>query len=150
MQQLDFEIIGEGTESEEIVVDVSEKKIRTLCQPYYEQIVDTKLLAERLYSFIESINPYFYELYLSVLNILADIHELRKDMQQWENILTFLKFKMITKRSKRIGQYESDWWLKSYSHDAGVMPKISKYRLPFLYLVQNPLENILGKTNEIV
>lgn len=128
---------------EKVVVKVSIEKIRLLCNPYLEQISDKKSFAKSLYEFIDTINPYFYELYSLVIDILADIYELRDDMKSWKNILLFLEHKMVKKRSRRIGQAENDWWMKTQG-DAGVMPKISKYRLPFLMVVTEPLENILS------
>lgn len=138
-----YETESDSVGKEHLVVKVSVEKIQALCQPYIEQIIDTKALAERLYMFVDSINPYFYELYLCVVQILTDIRELRKDMVKWANILEFLKFKMVGKRAKRIGQLETDWWLKT--HGESVMPKISKYRLPFACFNELPFQEFLGK-----
>lgn len=124
-------------------MNVSTDKIRSLCNPYIEQISDTKSLAKSLNEFIETINPYFYEMFAVVIGILNDVHELRDDMKSWEQILLFLKHKMTTKRSRRIGQFENDWWMSKQS-DLGVMPKISKFRLPFLMVITKPILNVLG------
>lgn len=69
-------------------------------------------------------------------------------MELWANMLLFLKHKMVTKRRNRAGQIEMDWWLKSQP-DIGVLPKIAKYRFPFMPLVQEPLKNILGGFNSL-
>ena len=41
---------------------------------------------------------------------------------------------MIVKRRKNPSQSETDWWLKSHA-DIGVLPKISKYRFPFMPII---------------
>lgn len=135
--------------SENLVVNVSVDKIHSLCNPYIEQILDTKLLAKCLYDFIDAINPYFYEMFSVVIDILDMIHE-KKGMNAWDKILLFLTHKMVRTRSRRVGQFENDWWLRKQG-DSGVMPKISKFRLPFLMIVTEALQDILSKhSNEIV
>lgn len=144
IQELDFDTEIDVMGKEQIVIKVSADKIRSLCQPYIDQLADTKLLAAKLYEFIATINSYFYELYLCVIEILTQNNLLPKDMELWSHILLFLKHKMVTKRSKRIGQIETDWWLK-IQNDTGVMPKIARYRFPFQMLITQPLKDILGK-----
>lgn len=119
------------------------EKLRVLCEPYLIQVTDMKALSQRLYDIIPTINPYFYELFLCVLNILSEIRELKVQTQQWSHILLFLKHKMVKKRERRIGQIETDWWIKNHG-EATIMPKISKYRLPFLMIVTEPLQDFLG------
>lgn len=127
-----------------IVVHNSAEKIRLLCDPYLAQVSDFKLLSTQLYEVINAINPYFYELYLCILNILTEIKELRGQVQQWNHILLFLKHKMVKKRERRVGPFEADWWIKKQG-ESTVMPKISKYRLPFLMVAMEPLKEFLGK-----
>lgn len=147
-QELEFETVVDEMGLENLVVNVSADKIHSLCNPYIEQISDTKLLAKCLYDFIDAINPYFYEMFSVVIDILDDIHELREDMKSWEKILLFLKHKMVKTRSRRLGQFENDWWLRKQG-DSGVMPKISKFRLPFLMIVTEAMQDILSKhTNQ--
>lgn len=122
----------------------SADKLRALCEPYLTQVTDMKALSLRLYDILNTINPYFYELFLCVLNILSEIRELRAEVQQWSHILLFLKHKMIKKRERRVGQIETDWWIKKHG-EATIMPKISKYRLPFLMVVTESLQDFLGK-----
>lgn len=128
---------------EQIVVKLSVEKVVAMCQPYLSHLTETKLLAAKLLKYIATINPYFYEMYLCIIEILNQINELPPSMEKWSNILQFLKHKMVTKRSNRINQAETDSWLKSQP-DAGIMPKISKFRFPFWNLVQEPLKDILG------
>lgn len=122
----------------------SAEKIYALCKPYINLISDTKYFAGKLFEFLETINSYFYELYLCVIDILTQIHALKTDMELWSQILLFLKHKMITKRSKRVSQIETDWWLRSQM-DGGILPKIAKFRFPFRMLITEPLKNILGR-----
>lgn len=121
----------------------SAEKIRSLCEPYLAQVSDFKLLSSYLYEIINTINPYFYELFLCILNILAEIKELRAEVIQWSHILLFLKHKMGKKRERRVGQFETEWWIKKQG-ESTVMPKISKYRLPFLMVVTESLQDFLG------
>lgn len=141
---MSFDIHQDVMGNDYIEVKVSTAKIRELCEPYIEQIVDTKLLASKLYEFLTTANSYFYELYLCVIDILVQIGELPKEMEFWSNILLFLKYKMVTKRPNRISQIETDWWLRTNDGMAGVMQKIAKYRLPFQMLISKPLKDILG------
>lgn len=128
---------------EVIVVNTSPEKIRALCQPYLAQVTDIKSLSAHLYEILNTINPYFYELFLCIMNILSDINELRTEVQQWTHILLFLKHKMVKKRERRVGQFETDWWIRKLG-ESTVMPKISKYRLPFLMVVTESLQDFLG------
>lgn len=125
------------------MIQNSAEKIRSLCEPYLAQVSDFKLLSSYLYEIINTINPYFYELFLCILNILAEIKELRAEVIQWSHILLFLKHKMGKKRERRVGQFETEWWIKKQG-ESTVMPKISKYRLPFLMVVTESLQDFLG------
>lgn len=127
-----------------IVVHTTPEKLRTLCEPYLNKVTDMKSLGIHLYDVINSINPYFYELFLCVLSILTEIGELRTEVQQWTHILLFLKHKMVKKRERRVAQFETDWWIRKQG-ESTIMPKISKYRLPFLMIVTESLKDFLGK-----
>lgn len=142
IQQMEFDTEIDLIGNEHIVVKVSTDKIRAQCQPYLDHVIDTKQLASRLYEFLDSVNSYFYELYLCIIDILAEMRALRKEMELWSNILLFLKMKMVTKRTKRTSQMETDWWLKT-QNDSGVLPKIAKYRFPFQMLIDHPLKDVL-------
>lgn len=142
-QELEFSTQNDVLSKEELLVKTSAEKIYALCQPYIKLVSDVKYFATKLYEFLETINSYFYELFLCVIDILKQINALREDMELWSNILQFLKHKMITKRSKRVSQIETDWWLRSHT-DAGILPKIAKYRFPFRMLITEPLKNVLG------
>jgi len=83
---------------------------------------------------------------MCVINILMYFDSAPKEMEIWMNILHFLRHKMITRRRNRPGQVETDTWLKS-QRENGVMPKISRYRLPFKPIVEQPLKDILGIFN---
>lgn len=146
LQQPSFEIKVDTFGKEELCMKSSVEEMRNFCQPYINEIKNTELLASKLLNFMSEINYYFYEHYLCVIDILNYINELPKEMQLWNCILIFLKHKMITKRRNRPSQIETDWWLKTHS-EIGVLPKISKYRLPFMPIVQQPLKDILD--NEI-
>lgn len=142
-QELEFDTQRNELGEEVIIVHSSPEKIRTLCEPYLAQVSDFKLLSTQLYEIINTINPFFYELYLCILNILTEIKELREQVQQWSHILLFLKHKMMKKRERRVGPFETDWWNKKQGESL-VMPKISKYRLPFLMVAMEPLKEFLG------
>lgn len=142
IQQMDFDTEIDLMGNEYIVVRASADKIRAQCQPYLDLVTDAKQLSVRLYDFLATVNPYFYELYLCIIGILMELRTLRKEMELWRNILLFLKMKMVTKRAKRTTQVETDWWLKIQS-DSGVLPKIAKYRFPFQMLIDHGLKDIL-------
>lgn len=143
MQELEIDTQTDILGKEQLIVKVSTEKMRSLCEPYINLITDVKYFATKLYEFLDTINSYFYELYLCIIDILTQINALRKEMELWSNILLFLKHKMVTKRLKRVSQIETDWWLKSQA-DSGALPKISRYRFPFRMLITEPLKNILG------
>lgn len=126
-----------------LVVNSKVEKMRALCEPYITRVTDLKLLGLHLYEMINTINPYFYELFICVLNILTEIGEIKSEVEQWCHILLFLKYKMSKKRERRVGQFETDWWIKKQG-DTVIMPKISKYRMPFLMVVTESLQDFLG------
>lgn len=128
---------------EVIVIQNSPDKIRSLCDPYLAQVTDFKSLSNCLYDILNTVNPFFYELFLCILNILSEIKEIRTEVVQWNHILLFLKHKMMKKRERRVGQFETEWWIKKQG-ESTVMPKISKYRLPFLMVVTESLQDFLG------
>lgn len=144
MQTLIFDIKLDAFGKEEIVVKTSASQMKALCQPYIEKISNLELLASSLLDFMDTINFYFYELYLCILEILHSINMIPNDKKCWENILLFLKHEKVTKRRPNhgISQKETDFCFKS---EMGMLPKISKYRFPFKLVVQEPLKNVLGK-----
>lgn len=143
MQEFEFETQINELGEEVIVVQMSPEKLRALCEPYLTQVTDMKLLSVYLYDVINNINPYFYELFLCVLKILTEIRELRVEVQQWTHILLFLKHKMVKMRERRVAEFETDWWIRKQG-ESTIMPKISKYRLPFLMVVTESLQDFLG------
>lgn len=142
MQELEFDMETDLMGKEQIVVKTSAQKIRTLCQPYMDRITDTSYFGQKLCELIKTINSYFYELYLCIIDILSEIRKLRSDMRLWSNILLFLKHKMVGKRTNPGAQIETDWWMQTQS-DTGVLPKIAKYRFPFQMIIEKPLKNLL-------
>ncbi|EDV92778.1 uncharacterized protein LOC6564158 [Drosophila grimshawi] len=141
-QELRYEIKTNTFGDEEIVMLSSVREIRDLCQPYINEIKNVELFTSKLQQFIEEINIYFYELYLCVIEILMFFEAAPKQMETWVNILHFLRHKMITRRRNRAGQLETDMWLQSQKEN-GVLPKIARYRLPFMPIVEKPLRDIL-------
>lgn len=141
-QELRFEVKRDTFGDEELVMLSSAQEMRDMCQPYINEINNVELFTSKLKHFIEDINIYFYELYMCVINILMYFDSAPKEMEIWMNILHFLRHKMITRRRNRPGQVETDTWLKS-QRENGVMPKISRYRLPFKPIVEQPLKDIL-------
>ncbi|XP_017122723.1 uncharacterized protein LOC108143036 [Drosophila elegans] len=141
-QELRFEVKRNTFGEEELVMLSSAQEMRDMCQPYINEIKNVELFTLKLKKFIEDINIYFYELYMCVINILMFFDAAPKEMEIWTNILHFLRHKMITRRRNRPGQVETDMWLKS-QRENGVMPKISRYRLPFKPIVEQPLKDIL-------
>ena len=79
---------------------------------------------------------------MCVIEILLHFEAVPKEMQVWTSILHFLKHKMTTRRHNRPGQLETDMWFESQK-EIGVLPKISRYRLPFKPIVEQPLKDIL-------
>lgn len=144
IQEIDFDVQTDVLGKERINLKTSTEKIVALCKPYVDQLTDTKLLAKSLVKFLDQANEYFYELYQCVVEILQEINELPTEMEWWSHILVFLQHKMVTKRCNRIGQEETDRWLKTQA-DFGMLPKIAKYRFPIRMLVMGPLKNILGE-----
>ncbi|SPP80519.1 uncharacterized protein LOC117583698 [Drosophila guanche] len=141
-QELRFEIKRDTFGDDELVMLSSAQEMQEMCQPYINEIKNVELFTSKLKQFIEEINIYFYELYMCVINILMFFDAAPKEMEIWTNILHFLRHKMITRRRNRPGQLETDMWLKS-QRENGVLPKISRYRLPFKPIVEQPLKDIL-------
>lgn len=142
-QELEFDTQTNELGEEVIVVQNSPDNIRSLCDPYLAQVTDFKSLSSCLYEILSTVSPFFYELFLCILNILTEIKEIRSDVIQWNHILLFLKHKMVKKRERRVGQFETEWWIKNLG-ESTVMPKISKYRLPFLMVVTESVQEFLG------
>ncbi|KAM7360055.1 kinetochore component rough deal isoform 2-T2 [Cochliomyia hominivorax] len=141
-QEMQYDIKTDGFGDEELVMITTVESIRSLCQPYINEIKNTDLLTSKLKQFIDEIHIYFYELYLCVIEILLHFDAVPKEMQVWSSILHFLKHKMTSRRRNRPGQLETDMWFESQK-EIGVLPKISRYRLPFKPIVEQPLKDIL-------
>lgn len=160
--ELEFEIKTDVFGKDEVFVKSSVENIRKMCNPYLNEVTNTSLLSSKLKLFLLEvslylslefsnfnkiynfqINPYFYELYLCILEILDYVSNLSSDSKIWQNILLFLKHQMTQKR-RRIGQFEIDYWLKNQP-EVGVLPNISKFRLPFKPLIEQPLNVILDE-----
>lgn len=142
-QKLEFDITIDVFGKEEIRIKTSIDELMNLCRPYVNEIHDRPLLAKELKQSMKQFNFYFYELYLCTIKILEYIDQLPRDMELWKNVLTFL-IQSPTARKNRAGQIESDWWFKT-SPDGAVLPKISKYRVPFYPLIVVDLKDILGE-----
>lgn len=80
---------------------------------------------------------------LCVIGIYNEIGDLSSRMEKEQKILLFLKHKMVTRRNKRVGQTESDWWL-SEQHDAGILPRIAEFRFPFTKVLSDDISELLG------
>lgn len=50
---------------------------------------------------------------------------------------------MVTRRNKRVGQVESDWWL-SEQPDGGILPRIAEFRFPFKNVLSDNISALLG------
>lgn len=145
-QKLDFDIKVDPFGKEDIIIKTNIEELKDLCMTYIEELSSTDQLVNELVTLMDSINSYFYELFMCVIDILVDLNRLPHEMELWRSVLLFLKHKMTTKRRNRIGQNETDAWLKT-QEEVGVMPAIAAYRFPFRSIVLDPLKNILGKTN---
>lgn len=132
---------------EEIIIKTPVDTMINMCKSYIDELDGTEILAAELINYVASINFYFYELYLCVIEILTYIDRLPDSMAQWQSILLFLKHKMVTKRRNRISQMETDSWLKSHV-EVGALQTIAKYRFPFKAIIEEPLKNILGILND--
>lgn len=145
-QQLLFDVKFDQYDNDEIIVKSSLTNIQTAYMPYLSRITNTGYLVNQIRKYLNTINPYFYELYLAIIDILTYINLLPQDMNQWRGILIFLINKMTSRRINRPSQLENDVWLQRQA-DASVLPKIAKYRFPFNLIVENPLKDVLD--NEI-
>ncbi|GAB0092349.1 kinetochore-associated protein 1 [Sergentomyia squamirostris] len=142
-QELKFTVINDTFGREVIKVLTSVEDILKLCRPYLDEIVNKKLLITRLITFLTSMNSYFYEMYLAVIEILTEFESLPADMEKWKHILDFLMHKMVVKRRTRPTQIEIDAWTNVQV--GGIMPKIAKYRFPFQIIIKSDLRNVLGE-----
>lgn len=144
-QKLDFDVKTDLFGKEDIVIKTNIDELKALCMTYVEDLSSTDQLACELIILMDTINSYFYELFICVIDLLVELNRLPREMELWRSVLLFLKHKMTTKRRNRIGQNETDAWLKT-QEEVGVMPAIAAYRFPFRSIVLDPLKNILGKT----
>lgn len=144
IQELQYEITENVLGNEQLIVNLIPEKVVALCQPYLNHLTDTKLLADRLLLYIETINTYYYELYLCVIQLLMRINHLPASMSKWSRILLFLKHKMMVRRTKSFSQTESDLWLNE-QNEGGILPKIAEFRFPFRHLLTDCNLSLLGK-----
>lgn len=142
MQELEFEVQQDPFGKEVIVIKTTVDDILKQCQPYINEITNHVLLSTKLTNYLEQINFYFYEMYLSVLEIFSQINMMQEELIVWERTLVYLRDGLTFKRNHRAGQIELDAWLK-LQPDGGMLPKIAKYRLPFLLLIRHPLKSLL-------
>ncbi|XP_059610159.1 kinetochore-associated protein 1 [Phlebotomus argentipes] len=143
-QELKFSITTDDFGKEVVNVQNSVEDILKQCRPYMTEISKLKLLITRLKAFMQSMNFYFYELYLSIIAILDEINAMTPEMSVWKDILEFLKHKMTVKRRNRSMQKETDEWLNGQC-EGGVLPKIANYRFPFQVIIKNGLHETLGE-----
>ncbi|XP_067638251.1 kinetochore-associated protein 1 [Eurosta solidaginis] len=141
-QELKYDVKIDAFGEEELVVSTTVSGISNLCHSYLPAIKNVDMMATRLIQLVKEINIYFYELYLYVIEVLSFFDKMPKEMHIWTSMLHFLKHKMIRRRRNRPGPLETDTWLQSQS-EMGVMPKIARFRLPFITIVEQPLKNIL-------
>lgn len=139
--ELDFEVKLDVFGKEEVIVKTSVEMIRKKIAPYFNEIINTKLLAQEMQHFIKKINFYFYEMYLVVLDIIEHCKELPTGQQIQRQILLLLKLKLTGKR-RRAEQIESDMWSTLHT-DNSLLPHISKYRLPFKPMMENKPEDYI-------
>lgn len=142
MQELEYEVQQNSLGKEDIVIKTTAEDILKQCQPYLNEVNNRVMLSTKLTKHLEEMNFYFYEMYLTVLEIFAQIDQVQEEMVIWKRILVYLRDSLTMKRSHRAGQIELDAWLKLQT-DGGMLPKIAKYRLPFLLLVRHPLKNLI-------
>lgn len=142
-EKLDFDVTTDAFGNDELLIKNKVEDIFSKCEPYVKETSNRMLLAQRLLEHMAYLNFYFYELYLCIIDILIYIDQLPTHMILWKKVL-FCLSQMANKRRKAPGSMETDWWFKL--PEVGMLPKISKYRLPFLPLIKEPLKNILGKT----
>lgn len=151
-QRLDFEVRTADDKPtrlmdvnrDQLIIRSNVEKMKRQCMPYIDELTETETVAHALIHFMDSINYYFYELYMCVIELLSYTNRLPAHMELWRSVLLFLMHKTTTKRNNRIGQIESDAWLCTQS-EAGVVPAIAKYRFPFWTIVHEPLKSILGE-----
>lgn len=143
-QKMDFEIIRDVLGNEELVMKVQAEKTVQLARTYLEHLTDVDMLAQSLIAMIDTINPYFYEMYLSIIMLLREMDTLPEHMEQWSRILLFLQLKMVRKRRRPVGQVENDWWLDE-KHEDGALPKIAEFRFSFKSVLDDEIMAVLGK-----
>ncbi|XP_058462913.1 uncharacterized protein LOC131437527 [Malaya genurostris] len=142
LQELEFEVSQDNFGKEVITIKTSPDSILRQCQPYINEVTNHVLLSSKLMKYVEEMNFYFYEMYICVLEIFSQINHIQEEMIIWKNILNYLMDGLTMKRTHRAGQIELDAWLK-LQPDGGMLPKIAKYRLPFLLLIRHPLKALL-------
>ncbi|XP_055536663.1 uncharacterized protein LOC129725174 [Wyeomyia smithii] len=142
LQELDFEVSQDNFGKEVVTIKTTAEDILNQCQPYINEVTNHVLLSTRLTEYLQEMNFYFYEMYICVLKIFSQINHQQEEMVVWQKMLDYLKDGLTIKRVHRAGQVELDAWLK-LQPDGGMLPKISKYRLPFMILIRHPLKTLL-------
>lgn len=142
-QELEFEIKTDVFGQDEVVIKSSVEMIRKKCAPYLSEITNMSLLAAEMTNFMKEINYYFYEMYLVALELIEYSKDLSLEQKIHRNVLLLLKHKMTGKR-RRTEQAEIDYWQKGQSEN-GVLPGISKYRMPFKPMMEDAPENFLNE-----
>lgn len=145
-KDLKFEVYHDEMGVEKIRVLTSVDSILAQCVPLVNEISNVGVFAKRLMKFAESVDSYFYEMYLVIIEVLTLRDSLPPEMADWKVMLTFLENKMVTRRRVRPSQAEMEWWSKTQS-ESSVLPKIAKYRFPFLRLLQSRTETLGEEIN---
>lgn len=142
-QELEFEIKTDSFGKDEVVIKSTVDLIRKKCSPYLVEITNMSLLATEMTNFMKEINYYFYEMYLVALELIEHSKDLSMQQKIHRKVLLLLKHKMTGKR-RRTEKIETDYWLKGQSEN-GVLPGISKYRMPFKPLMEETPEEFLNE-----
>ena len=142
-QELEFEVKTDVFGKDEVIIKSSVEMIRKKCSPYLDEITNLTLLASEMQHFMKEVNYYFYEMFLVVLELVEHSRTLPAEFIFYRNVLFMLKHNLTGKRG-RYGQNEADAWLK-LQPDNGLLPSISKYRMPFIPLMEGKPEDYLNE-----
>lgn len=145
-KELRFDVVVDELGVERIQVLTSVQSILDECMPLVNELGVERIgqFSKRLLQFAETIDSYFYEMYLALLELITLRHDLPPKYVSWRDILAFLQHKMVTRRRVRPSQAETEWWSsRTTQNEASVLPKIAKYRFPFMRL-QESLTDTLG------
>uniref|UniRef100_A0A1B0C8Y7 Uncharacterized protein n=1 Tax=Lutzomyia longipalpis TaxID=7200 RepID=A0A1B0C8Y7_LUTLO len=139
-QELKFSVTTDAFGKENVIVENTVEDILQQCRPYVNEIVNEKLLTTKLITFISSMDFYFYEMYLAIIEILTEFGTLPTNMSAWKHILEFLIHKMTVRRRARPTQDEIEM-----QANGGILPNIAKYRFSFQVIIKNDLHETLGE-----